>query len=195
MLKSGLKMEGVTPDFHKHYNADLSEKKATAMWQKDIETYENIMKAKGSGVNTASCSHFKYTVSTYTGTGSNQGTNGKVLAHHIFNVDGSFKNQTVTSNNSGNDREGGWDFYFITKNASSIYAVKLTRMHLALKGTDAWFIKHWKVTMYDTQQTCSSFSNSKGIYNNVNTWLDSPTSSDWNQIYKIPSNSGLLQFF
>lgn len=159
--------------FHRHYDANLTEQESEALWEEDLNGLEIEKSLK------AYSTEWFHRVATRTGTQTDNGTDDEVKCLIRYRTDiGSYTKSWTILDNSGDDREGGWDYYLVRSTISdrAIQWIELIYAQISLKGTDGWFVTNFNV--YDSP----SFQNipatgTTSIYSQPNRWLDNETSS------------------
>lgn len=189
--------EFVTPLFQMHFSDDVSKEEGEARFDKAFAQHKienkDIFSNKHRGVST----EWFFKIQTYTGTQTNNETDGKVMGKltYLTNI-GTYHTNWRTLDNSGDDREGGWDIYifrsFIADAAVSWIEIK--KEEIGLLGTDGWFLKDFDAIIKPANQNVPATGYSS-IFRDVNRWLDSPSSSQWDTWSSgTVNNTGRLNF-
>lgn len=171
------------PILHMHFDASLNKEEVSTEFNKVV----NEQFGKGSALRST---EWNYQIYTYTGTQTNNSTDGDVYVFAGFNTDTGTFSTTVELDNAGDDREGGWDVYLFTTNIDEGLAVnwvEATAATIALKGTDGWFLKRFYVTIRTWKQSVGS-TGSSTVASVPEIWLDNPNSNEWD--YYLTGNIG-----
>ncbi len=186
-------MSSDKPILHLKYKGKLTKEEANAKFEIDSRVFIQDYVKNNKGVST----EWLYRIATYTGTQSNNGTDGDVWATVTFRTDKGYKSTGYKElDNRGDDREeGDWDFYVFTTAISgqAVSWVEAKSACLALKGTDGWFVKHFYVQAYPSIQTISS-SGYTSIISHPDVWLDSNSGSAFDYYCTGNIGTGRLNF-
>ena len=184
-----------TPVFQQSFSGDLTEEAADAEWKKAVKEYMETL-PNVEDIEDRSTNSFYTLLKTYTGAVTNAETNGTVYAATIFDSNlGIISSKWLKLDHSDADRRRGtWDFYMI-KNTfdSQIDWVQLHSANIALRGTDAWYLKHYDTLLLPEYQTVSS-TGSSGIGSNPSVWLDSELPTSYDFYYTGKTGNGRLNF-
>ncbi len=102
--------EMVQPLFQMHFDAEVSEEDALAIFNKKAADFMKTYKSQVKGVSTK----WHYRICTYTGNQLNANTNGMVQAWVDFNTDkGGSHTSALNLDNPGDDREGGMGLLYL----------------------------------------------------------------------------------
>ncbi|WP_298319571.1 hypothetical protein [uncultured Aquimarina sp.] len=189
------------PVLHMSFDSTMDEETKALEWEKAVQEYIR----KNPISNKTSSSDFFYGVTTVTGTGTHDKTNGKVMVSIRYNTDTQFVTSSYVNLDipNVNDRQyGSEDFYLIRGSIPGqlISYVELSSAKFALQGKDGWVPKQLTVSVYPSWQIdqLGRFIPSAGyslISEAPNVQLDNQTSSGW--AYHSTGNigSGRLTFF
>ncbi len=180
------------PLLHIRLNGDLSEKEATAKFDRVVAEYMRKSNKPIKGVST----EWYYRIATYTGTQSGNGTDGNVRAGAYFKTNKGILNiQNIILNNPGDDHETGkWDYYLFKASfpGQAVNWVKIIASKIQLQGTDGWFVKEFHTYMVTEDQTIPASGNTN-IYTFPNVWLDNTCANCWDS-YQKRGGYGKLEF-
>lgn len=184
-------LEISVPLLHAHFDKVLSKEETGALFDQMVTKYMKSYERTGKGVST----EWFYKIRTYTGTQTNNGTDGEVIGLVNFSTDKGDVTRYTFLNNPGDDREGGWDLYFIRTAIAgqAVSWVEVKNGKLFLKGTDGWFPKVFEVSVNPWEQSVSATGGS-GFISEPNVWLDNNSASSWD-IYSTPTNIGIWTLY
>ncbi|MEW7289595.1 hypothetical protein [Aquimarina sp. 2304DJ70-9] len=150
----------VKPFLHMSFDADVSEEEASALFNKAVEEYY----LKENDFSKRSTKNWVYRITTRTGNGKYDGTDGAVKSTVRFRTNTGWHHWTVYLNNPGNDREKGkTDYYGIDITFDqSLRWVELSSASISLKGKDKWVFNKFKVDMTKLMQPGNESSYSGG---------------------------------
>jgi hypothetical protein len=198
------------PVLHMTFSGELSPEEADAEWQAALQEMQPPSEAAqnepeledGPGSRLQQFSgfyslqdHWTFSLSTRTGTGKNDGTDGRVEA--IIKWNSGFLSVTTPLNNPGNDREPGDYDYYLFHVEGQPAVVAFHEAIVRLKGTDGWDLEYFYV--HASGQDGNLYGNDyneryKGYTRctqNTRKFLDSDLSSQWDQ--SLTTNcSGLM---
>ncbi len=184
----------IQPMFHMHFGPEVSEEEGHAKFDKAIAKYfNNNSKLDVDGTGTT---FLNYIVQTRTGTyedsGSHHcGTDGSVRIHIDFRTDlGYIHQNNIVLNNPGNDREGGWDVYYLrlkpTKNGNLVNWIEIPSAGISLKGKDGWYLRTVNVFLGSYINSSSNFA---ALHSRPEMWLDNNTNNGWDFFYTNSSDT------
>lgn len=184
--------EVVKPLLHMSFDKDLSEEEASAKFDKAIEAYltKNKNQNKGTSIE------WLYRIWNYTGTNNYNDTDGSVRAFVGFNTSrGEYYHTNVILDNSGDDREGGWDYYLIQTNFSQqeVTWIELKNAFIQLQGTDGWYLKSYYLLVLDSDQILPAIGSST-IVSEAEVWLDNTCDLCWDTFSTGNIATGRLDF-
>ena len=184
-----------TPVFQQSFSGDLTKEEADAEWKKVVKEYMAILPSV-EDIEDRSTNSFYTLLKTYTGAATNAETNGTVYAATTFDSNlGIISSKWLKLDHSNLDRRrGSWDFYMI-KNTfdSQIDWVQLHSANIALRGTDAWYLKHYDTIILPEYQTVSS-TGASAIGSTPSVWLDSELPTSFDFYYTGKAGNGQLDF-
>ncbi|WP_299432779.1 hypothetical protein [uncultured Aquimarina sp.] len=188
--------EAKKPVLHMHYDDDLTEEEVHAKFDVAIAAY----KRENINQNEKSTNVWMYRIATYTGTGTNNQTDGGVRADVYFGSDklnGGLTKESVKLDNPGDDREGGWDIYLFEASTAGrpIKWVQIMASTLKLKGTDGWFVKQFNVFVSPWDQVISGTTGQAKSITQPNIWLDNETSDGWDVYHSNNKDENKKLFF
>lgn len=180
------------PVMQMHFDAEMSHEEAKAIFDNQFKEFMKTYESEEKAFST----EWFFKVWTYTGTQTDNDTDGTVHASVNFFTDKGTKHTTYMNlDNFGNDREGGWEVYvlrtFIPGQAVSY--VRANHAHIRLQGKDGWFLRDYYVyvTRFDQSLTATGGS---FIVSHPNVWLDNNSSSAWDYYYTGNIGYGTLNF-
>ncbi len=186
------KSEPEIPLLHKRLNGDLSEEEANSKFSEAVAEYM----AKSNVSNKAVSTEWYYRIATYTGTQTDNGTDGNVKAGVYFKTDkGVYNLQNIVLNNPGDDHEPGkWDYYLFKASipGQAVSWVRIISSKIQLQGTDGWFVKQFHTYMVVSDQTVPA-SGATNSYTFPNVWLDNHCANCWDS-YVRRGGYGKLEF-
>ncbi len=187
------KMIESTQLLHMHFDKELSKEEATAKFNKKVtEFMKTYQSANEKGVST----EWFYRVDTYTGYQNANGTDGTVRVLTWFYTDRGYVGTSYEYlDNSGDDREGGWDFYLLSAEypGKAVSWVEAYEARLELQGTDGWFVKQFDIEMWYHLQNVPATGYTT-IQSDPNVWLDNSTSSGWDHYNTGAIGTGRVSF-
>ncbi|GAA4276121.1 hypothetical protein [Aquimarina mytili] len=144
----------VRPFLHMSFDADVSEEEASRMFNEALQEYYSKEIALGK----ISTKNWTYRITTRTGNGKYDGTDGAVKSTVRFRTNTGWHYWTVYLNNPGDDREKGkTDYYGIDITFDqSLRWVELSSASISLKGKDKWAFNKFKVDMTKQMQPLSA---------------------------------------
>jgi hypothetical protein len=166
------------PLLHRHYGSELTRDEIDSHWDAVMQEYSGQPQFAASGVSTDWFFEFE----TETGTGANNGTDGKVHGAVWFRSDLFVTIEvTLVLDNPGNDREGGWDrYFFVASHSKPVSWLSIKKHRVELKGTDGWYVETVRSEMYPHMQSGSS-SGGSVLETIANDWLDNNNSGNWDR--------------
>lgn len=176
-----------------HFDEKVSFEEANRQWDAAVSSYISERRKQNRDFST----EWIYRVWTFTGTQSNNDTDGDVGTYVRFTTSaGSMTSSFNWMDNFGDDREGGWDAYLFSSSfpGAAVEWVEVDYAHLYLEGTDGWFVKDFVIQIWREDQTVSAtgFSN---CWAQPNVWLDNNCSNTcWDSYYTGNIGSGRINF-
>ncbi len=186
------KIGSEVPLLHKRLDGYLSEKEASAQFDIAVVEYMSKNQKQEKAVST----EWYFRIATYTGTQSDNGTDGEVRAGVYFKTDkGTYNLQNIVLNNPGDDHEiGKWDYYLFKASmpGQAVSSVEIKSTNIKLKGTDGWFVKQFHTYMVASDQTVPA-TGATNIYTFPDVWLDNTCANCWDT-YRKRGGYGKLKF-
>lgn len=183
------------PDFHMHFDANMTEDEVDEAWERGLKKYlsenESLQAKPPTGLTNVLATQIK----TKTGSGKYDGTDGSVKITIKFGVQGYMPSHTLSLNNPGDDREGGWDVYYKGHAVGLTSFAFIDEATLQLKGTDGWGVERMIVRLRPQDQIvpATGWSELNGSKPS-DFYLDSDYSYQWDSWYKNGGNTGYIHF-
>ncbi len=182
--------EGIQPILHMYFGPEVSEEEGLAKFDKAIAKYHNN-NLKLDLLDWPGTPPWYYRVYTKTGTYEDSGsyhcgTDGSVQISIDFRTNLGFIYQNdIVLNNPGDDREGGWDVYYLSlnpqKSGNTVNWIEIASAGIKLKGKDGWFLK--RLTVVADKNDYTSLSSKPEI------WLDNNTNNGWDLFHTNDSDT------
>ncbi len=187
-----LKSKSNLPVLKMHFDKDVSKEEAMLKFNLAVDSYISKQPVQDKAFST----EWFYRVWTYTGHQSNNDTDGDVGAYIRFTTSkGGYTPPFNWMDNSGDDREGGWDAYLFKASfpGEAVEWVEVDYGRVYLKGTDGWFITQFVVQLWTSDQTLPAQGFSQ-FWSYPNVWLDNDSGSGWDNYYSGNIGTGRITF-
>ncbi len=185
-------LETIDPVLHMKFDGDLTEEQASTKFNEAVALYLANNKSDNRDIE----KEWLYRIWNYTGMKKDNDTDGKVKVHVGFNTNkGEYYDINVILDNSGDDREGGWDYYLIKTNFSKedVVWVELRNAFVQLQGTDGWYLKRCYLVILDSDQEQPAIGTS-AIVSESEVWLDNTCNLCWDTFSTGNIGEGRLNF-
>ncbi|MBQ0736220.1 hypothetical protein [Aquimarina celericrescens] len=188
------KEESVLPVMKMHFGKDVSKEEAMRKFDAAVKTYISKQPVQTKAFST----EWYYKVWTFTGTQSNNDTDGDVGTYVRFTTSAG----AYTSNFNwmdefwDDDFEGGWDAFLFKSSfpGRAVEWVEVDNATLYLEGTDGWFVTDFVIQMAPDYQTLPATGFSS-FWAHPNVWLDNSCSNScWDSYYTGNIGTGRLNF-